>query len=118
MTEETQEYWSLDELESLTDTVQEAEVDYQGKMIKVSWCELTESEEPKAMVLDENLSEDEKNAQFLELAREKTKTMMHKAHDKQPDGSVLSVEVYDKLPAAVKFAVSNKVLGISDPNEQ
>ena len=26
MTEETQEYWSLDELESLTDTVQEAEV--------------------------------------------------------------------------------------------
>jgi len=104
MTEETQEYWSLDELESLTDTVQEAEVEYQGKMIKVSWCELTESEEPKAMVLDENLSEDEKNAQFLELAREKTKTMMQKAHDKQP--------------AAVKFAVSNKVLGISDPNEQ
>ena len=118
MTEETQEYWSLDELESLTDTVQEAEVDYQGKMIKVSWCELTESEEPKAMVLDENLSEDEKNAQFLELAREKTKTMMQKAHDKQPDGSVLSVEVYDKLPAAVNIAESNKVLGISDPNEQ
>ena len=60
MTEETQEYWSLDELESLTDTVQEAEVDYQGKMIKVSWSELTESEEPKAMVLDENLSETKK----------------------------------------------------------
>jgi hypothetical protein len=118
MTEETQEYWSLDELESLTETVQEAKVEYQGKHIKLSWCELTESEEPKAMVLDENLPEDEKNAQFLELAREKTKAMMKKAQDKQPDKGVLSVQVYDKLPAAVKFTVSNKILGIADPNEQ
>lgn len=118
MTEETQEYWSLDELESLTETVQEAEVDYQGKKIKLTWCELTESEEPKAMVLDENLSEDEKNAEFLELARQKTKAMMGKAHDKQPDPKVLSVEVYDMLPTTVKFAVSNKILGIADPNEQ
>jgi citrate synthase len=85
MTEETQEYWSLDELESLTETVQEAKVEYQGKHIKLSWCELTESEEPKAMVLDENLPEDEKNAQFLELAREKTKAMRKKAQDNQPD---------------------------------
>ena len=30
MTEETQEYWSLDDLESLTETVQEAAVEYQG----------------------------------------------------------------------------------------
>ena len=44
--------------------------------------------------------------------------MMKKAHDKQPDETVLSVEVYDKLPATVKFAVSNKILGIADPNEQ
>ena len=118
MTEETQEYWSLDDLESLTETVQEAAVEYQGKHIKLAWCELTESEEPKAMVIDENLSEEDKNAQFLELARTKTKSMMKKAHDKQPDEMVLSVEVYDKLPATVKFAVSNKILGISDPNEQ
>ena len=43
MEEETQ-YWSVDELESLTETVQEAEVEYQGKSIRVAWCELTESE--------------------------------------------------------------------------
>ena len=43
MTDEKQ-YWSVDELESLTETVQEAEVEYQDKLIKVSWCELTESE--------------------------------------------------------------------------
>ena len=60
MEEETQ-YWSVDELESLTETVQEAEVEYQGKSIRVAWCELTESEEPKSLSIDETLSEKERN---------------------------------------------------------
>ena len=51
--EEEKQYWTVEDLESLTETVQEAEVEYQGKYIKISWCELTESEEPKAMVMDE-----------------------------------------------------------------
>ena len=49
--EEEKQYWTVDELESLSETVQEAEIEYQGKMIKVSWCELTESEEPKALIV-------------------------------------------------------------------
>jgi len=117
MTDEKQ-YWSVDELELLTETVQEAEVEYQDKLIKVSWCELTESEEPKNLAIDENLSEEERNKEFLELARERCKAMMIKAQDKKPDDSVLSIDVFAKLPTTVKFLVSNKVLGVADPNEQ
>ena len=80
--EEEKQYWTVEDLESLTDTVQEAEVKYQEKYIKVSWCELTESEEPKAIVVDDSLSEEEKNEQYLELAKERIGLMMKKAQDK------------------------------------
>ena len=115
--EEEKQYWSVEELESLTETVQEAEIDYQGKMIKISWCELTESEEPKNLAIDENLSEEERNKEFLELARERCKAMMIKAQDKKPDDSILSVDVFTKLPTSLKFLISNRVLGVADPNE-
>ena len=117
--EEEKQYWTVEDLESLTETVQEAEVKYQEKYIKISWCELTESEEPKAIVIDDSLSEEEKNAQYLELAKERIAAMMKKAQDKKPDPSVLSMEVYNKLPSAAKFAVTNKMLGVDDMgNEQ
>ena len=115
--EEEKQYWTVDEVESLTETVQEAEIEYQGKMIKVSWCELTESEEPKSLSIDESLSEEERNQEFLELARNRTVAMMEKAQVKSPDKKVLSPEVFHKLPTTVKFTVSNKILGVADPNE-
>ena len=117
--EEEKQYWTVEDLESLTETVQEAEIKYQEKYIKVSWCELTESEEPKALIIDDSLSEEEKNAQYLELAKERIAAMMKKAQDKKPDPSVLSMEVYNKLPSSAKFAVTNKMLGVDDMgNEQ
>ena len=116
--EEEKQYWTVEDLESLTDTVQEAEVKYQEKYIKISWCELTESEEPKALVVDDSLSEEEKNKQYLELAKERIGLMMKKAQDKKPDTTVLSMDVYEKLPSSAKFIVTNKMLGIDDPNVQ
>ena len=117
--EEEKQYWTVEDLESLTETVQEAEVEYHGKFIKISWCELTESEEPKAIVVDDSLSEEEKNAEYLELAKERISSMMKKAQEKRPDPSVLSMEVYNKLPSSAKFAVTNKMLGVDDMgNEQ
>tara|TARA_Y100001973_G_C5161090_1_gene313560 strand:+ start:198 stop:551 length:354 start_codon:yes stop_codon:yes gene_type:complete len=116
--EEEKQYWTVEDLESLTDTVQEAEVKYQEKYIKISWCELTESEEPKAITVDDSLSEDEKNAEYLELAKERIAAMMKKAQEKKPDSSVLSMEVYNKLPSSAKFLVTNKMLGVNSPNEQ
>ena len=57
--EEEKQYWSMDELLSLTDKVQEIEVEYGEKFLKVQWCELTESEEPKMIMPDESLPEEE-----------------------------------------------------------
>ena len=44
--------------------------------------------------------------------------MMKKAQDKKPDTSVLSMDVYGKLPSSAKFIVTNKMLGVDNPNEQ
>lgn len=115
--EEEKQYWTVEDLESLTETVQEAEVKYQEKFIKLSWCELTESEEPKALMVDDSLSEEEKNKQYLELAKERIAAMMRKAQEKKPDPSVLSMEVYSKLPSSAKFIVTNKMLGVDAGNE-
>ena len=43
--------------------------------------------------------------------------MMKKAQEKQPDEKVLTAEVFQKLPTSLKFLVSNKILGVADPNE-
>ena len=43
--------------------------------------------------------------------------MMKKAQEKQPDEKVLSAEVFEKLPTSLKFLVSNKIIGVADPNE-
>ena len=58
---EEKEYWSLDELVAMTDKVQHGEIDYKGKSVEFQWCELSESEEPKVMMLDEDMSEDGKS---------------------------------------------------------
>ena len=78
---------------------------------------MTESEEPKAITVDDSLSEEEKNAEYLELAKQRIAAMMAKAQEKKPDPSVLSMEVYSKLPSSAKFLVTNKMLGVDDPNE-
>ena len=116
--EEEKQYWSVEDLESLTENVQTTEVEYQGKFIKISWCELTESEEPKVLTVDDSLSEAEKNEEYLKLAKERVSKMMAKAQEKQPVDSVISLKTYDLLPASAKFTISNKILGVELPNEQ
>ena len=90
--EEEKQYWSIEELVELTDKVQEDEIEYKGKSLKFQWCELAESEEPKMVVVDDSMSEDEKNQKYMEMGRERTASMMKKADEKNPDGpSLLSV---------------------------
>ena len=62
--EEEKQYWSMDELLSITEKVQETEIEYANKYLKVQWCELTESEEPKMIMPDESLPEEEKTKIF------------------------------------------------------
>ena len=117
MEEEKQEYWSIEELVSLTDKVQEKELEFRDKLVKFQWCELAESEEPKVLMIDESTPEEEKNEKYMELGKERTLKMMQKADEKNPDGPSL-VSVWDKLPSSLKYQVSNTIMGVvSDPNE-
>jgi len=114
---EEKEYWSLDELVAMTDEVQEGEIDYKGKTVKFQWCELSEAEEPKVMIVDENLSEEEKSEKYMEMGRERSTMMLKKADEKNPDGPSL-VDVWDKLPSTLKYQVTNIMMGIENPNLQ
>jgi len=117
MEEKETQYWSIEELAELTEQVQEAELEYKGKMIKFQWCELSEAEEPKMVMVDDNMSEEEKNQHYMEMGRERTFTMMSKADNKNPDGPSL-ISVWDKIPSSLKYQITNVMLGVSsDPNE-
>ena len=71
MTEETQEYWSIDELVSLTDEVQEKEIEFREKLVKFQWCELAESEEPKVLMVDDKMPDEEKNEKYMAIGWER-----------------------------------------------
>ena len=116
MSKEKQEYWSIDDLVELTDNVQEKEVEFRENMVKFQWCELVESEEPKVLVMDDSLPEEERNAKYMELGKERTLKMMKKADEKNPDGPSL-LAVWDKLPSNLKYQISNVIMGVAtDPN--
>ena len=112
MAEEAKEYWTLEDLESLTETVQEAEIEHQGKFFLVKWCELVESEEPK-YDLDDNLSEEEKQEYYMRLGKERCLSMIKKAADKESDYAGISVEQWANLPSTLKFKVQNKLMGVT-----
>tara|TARA_R110000824_G_scaffold301689_1_gene489667 strand:+ start:192 stop:551 length:360 start_codon:yes stop_codon:yes gene_type:complete len=111
MAEEAKEYWTLEDLETLTETVQEAEIEHQGKYFGFKWCELVESEEPK-YDLDENKSEEEKNEYYLDLGKERCLKMIAKAAEKDSDYEGISLEQWGKLPSALKYKVQNKLMGV------
>jgi hypothetical protein len=111
MTENTMESWSMEDLISLTDEVQSAEMEYKGKTINIQWCELVESEEPKMNIPSDDTPEDEKNEYYTQLAGEKIKKMIEKANEKNPEGTFLTSDVWAKLPTTLKYKVSAKVMG-------
>ena len=51
---EEKQVWTIEELVAMTETVQSSEIEYNGKVLPIQWCELTEEEEPKMYVPDEN----------------------------------------------------------------
>ena len=110
MTEE-KEYWSLDELVALTETVQETELEHQGKFIKLQWCELVESEEPK-FDIDESLDEAAKNQMYMDLGKERCLAMLTKAANKNPDGPIMTKELWDHLPSTLKYKMQNTMMGV------
>ena len=111
MSKEKQEYWSIDDLVELTDNVQEKEVEFREKMVKFQWCELVESEEPK-FDLDETLTEEEKQEQYLKIGKERCLAMIAKATEKDSDYIGISKEQWVKLPSTLKYKVQNTLMGV------
>jgi hypothetical protein len=110
MTEE-REYWTLDELVALTETVQEAEIEHTGKYIKFQWCELVESEEPK-FELDETMDESSKNQMYMDIGKQRCINMLLKANEKNPEGPQMTEELWDKLPSTLRYKIQNTMMGV------
>ena len=109
---EKQEMWTIEELVAMTETVQNAEIEYAGKVLPIQWCELTESEEPKLSVPEDGASSEEVTEHYKTLAQHRVVRMIAKANDMNPDGAIINTEDdYNKLPTTIRWQVSGKVLG-------
>ena len=105
------QYWTMEEILSITETVQEAELEYNGKYLKFHWCELTEAEEPKLVMPSDELAEEEKTKLYIKMASDRVKMAVSKADKKDPEGKTLDTEEWDKIPTTLRFAIQNKILG-------
>jgi len=110
--------WTMDELVALTDEVQEDEVEYRDGMVKFHFCELTEKEEPKFTGVSEDLPENEKMEMFQEIGAQRVLKMLLKANEKNPDGPVIAEEQWSLLPTTLRYAISNKILGVEELNRE
>ena len=114
MTEEKKEIWSMDELVALTDEVQVEKVDFRKKVVEFQFCELTEKEEPKFTGISESLPEEEKMELYQEIGTKRVIKMLLKANDKNPDGPVITKKQWALLPTTLRYAISNKIVGMQD----
>ena len=106
--------WTIDELTSLTTTVQSAEIEYQGKILPVQWCELTESEEPKMSMAPEGVDE---NQHYAEIASERMLAMINKANTLNPDAKTLDESSWKLLPTTLRWSITNTVMQTKDSNQ-
>jgi hypothetical protein len=111
---ENKEMWTIDELTSLTTTVQSAEIEYQGKILPVQWCELTESEEPKMSMAPEGVDE---NQHYAEIASERMLAMINKANNLNPDAKTLDESSWKLLPTTLRWSITNTVMQTKDSNQ-
>jgi len=112
MEEEKQEYWSIEELVSLTDTVQEKEIEFREKLVKFQWCELSESEEPKMKGLNDAMTEEEKMELYQKIGSDRCLKMIEKANSKNPEGETLNAVTWAALPTTLRYQIANKILGV------
>ena len=111
MEEEKKAVWTIDELVAMTETVQKADIDYNGKSLPIQWCELTESEEPKMAVPDESTPAEDVSEYYKKLAQERVGKMISKANELAPDTITLTSESWNKLPTTIRWTISGRVLG-------
>ena len=105
------EMWTMEDLVSLTDEVQEGEVEFRDKVLKFQFCELVESEEPKFKPLSNHASEEEKMAYYTEIGGNRILAMLTKANEKNPDGLCIDKPTWKLLPTTLRYQISNKIMG-------
>ena len=115
MTEE-KEMWTIDELVKMTEEVQHKEIMWAGKALKVQWCELTESEEPKMKLPDDSAPSEEQTEYYKELAGERVLAMIEKANEKSPDTVTVTGDNWISLPTTLRWTLSGMVLGTQGEN--
>ena len=115
MTKE-KEMWTIEELVEMTNTVQHREVEWAGKALRVQWCELTESEEPKMILPDDSAPSEEQTEYYKKLAGEGVLKMIEKANDKEPDSTTITGDNWMSMPTTLRWSVSGVVLGQSNAN--
>ena len=108
------EFWNIDELVALTDEVQTSEIEYNGKQLKIQYCELTEGEEPKLDLPPAEASEEEQNAAYQKIGQARIIAMIAKANEKNPEGISITEENWSELPSTIRWGVSNSILGSAD----
>jgi len=106
--------WSMDELVALTDAVQNEEVEYRDGMVHFHFCELAEKEEPKFTGISDSLPEEEKMLKYQELGNQRVLKMILKANEKDPEGPIITEEQWGLLPTTLRYAISNKILGVEE----
>ena len=114
MTEEKKQekqVWSIEELIAMTDTVQNKDIEWQGKTLEIQYCELTEEEEPKMLLPDDDMPSEEQNEYYREIASQRVSRMIRKANDKNPDGITLTEENWGQMPTTLRWQISGFVLG-------
>ena len=111
MTEE--KMWTMDDLMSLTDKVQNEEIEYRGKFLNIQFCELTEEEEPTGAFRDDFETEEARMSHYQELGTKRVLLMIEKDNEKNPDGATLNEESWTKLPTTLRYQIANKIMGIN-----
>jgi hypothetical protein len=104
--------WSINELVALADEVQQGTSDFRGKEFRYQYCELTESEEPKTLPLDDNASDDAKADWYAKVGSEKILAMIEKANKKNPEEATITEDNWGKLPVTLRYAVMADILNI------
>ena len=110
----SEDVWTIEELVALTEEVQKGEVEYKDKKFIFQYCELTEAEEPKVTMLEENASPEQKNEFYTKVGTERILAMVKKANDKNPKGTTLDEELWYNLPATLRYTISTEILSLKD----
>jgi len=104
--------WSIEELVALTDEIQEATVEFKGKLFSFQYAELTEEEEPKMVPLGDGASDDEQADWYQKVGSERILAMIKKAHKENPDSTCLDKESWAKLPSTLRYKIIGEVLNL------